>query len=228
MRVAKYRHVEGWSAQKLAAAAGLTRSVIANIENGRRPDVTVGELTKIAFALRVPLVALMLPVDRPFDQVQTGNSDHTVAGVVKWITGNARIFDGLGPAGIQAHRLLSLADMLWTARRRIQTVRVEIYENAKRCGVDLDRLAFHVDRGEVSDSPAGSELVSIAASESAEEGSRARAQLHAHDEAFGSYRHIEGDFRDIGGDTTDLPQTHELWARLEHGEDTHGVDPATS
>ncbi|WP_165906050.1 helix-turn-helix domain-containing protein [Agromyces badenianii] len=65
-RIAKYRKLEGWSAQKLADAAELTRSVVTNIENGRRPDVTVSELLAISIALRVPPAALLFDVERPF------------------------------------------------------------------------------------------------------------------------------------------------------------------
>ena len=64
-RVAKYRKMEGLSAQKLAEEAGLTRSIVANIENGRRDDLTVRELLSISEALRVPPAALLFDVTRP-------------------------------------------------------------------------------------------------------------------------------------------------------------------
>lgn len=65
-RIRALRTAHGWSAQRLADAVfalGVpwSRSVVANVESGRRPDVTVDELFAVAQALRVSPVALMLP-----------------------------------------------------------------------------------------------------------------------------------------------------------------------
>lgn len=67
MNVARYRKAEGISAAELAekAGEGLTRSVIANLENGRKDDVSVKQLMAISFALHVPPALLVADVFRP-------------------------------------------------------------------------------------------------------------------------------------------------------------------
>jgi transcriptional regulator with XRE-family HTH domain len=57
-RLKTVRRVRGWSAQRLADECGVSRSVIANIENGRKRDVTVDELVAFVAALRVPVSVL--------------------------------------------------------------------------------------------------------------------------------------------------------------------------
>lgn len=65
--VARYRKAEGISAAELAerAGEGLTRSVIANLENGRKDDITVRQLMAISHALHVPPVLLVADVFNP-------------------------------------------------------------------------------------------------------------------------------------------------------------------
>jgi transcriptional regulator with XRE-family HTH domain len=72
-RVAHYRRLNRYSAEQLAAAsgAGLTREIIANIETGRRKDIGINQLMAMAVTLRVPLVALLLPLDDPGQTVLT-------------------------------------------------------------------------------------------------------------------------------------------------------------
>jgi transcriptional regulator with XRE-family HTH domain len=65
-RIARYRKIEGWSAQRLADESGLTRSVVTNIENGRRSDLTVSELLAVADALGLPPTAILLDLRRPW------------------------------------------------------------------------------------------------------------------------------------------------------------------
>ncbi|MFF1574122.1 helix-turn-helix domain-containing protein [Leifsonia sp. NPDC058292] len=89
-RIAKYRRIEGWSAQKLAEESGLSRSVITNIENGRKEDVTVRELLAMSEALRVPPAALMYPIDRPLQPATPNEEDEPgfaprVIDLVEWI-----------------------------------------------------------------------------------------------------------------------------------------------
>lgn len=62
LNIARYRKAEGLSASELSdkVGEGLTRSVIANLENGRKEDVTVKQLIALAVTLRVPPVALVV------------------------------------------------------------------------------------------------------------------------------------------------------------------------
>ncbi|MFB6989128.1 helix-turn-helix domain-containing protein [Streptomyces sp. NPDC056304] len=65
--VRRHRQEQGLSAQQLADACealggNLPRTVISNIENGRRGNVTVAEVALLAAALHVPPTALVYPV----------------------------------------------------------------------------------------------------------------------------------------------------------------------
>ncbi|TQS87749.1 XRE family transcriptional regulator [Arthrobacter sp. TS-15] len=68
-RIGTFRRREGLSAQDLAEDSGMSRSVIANIETGRREDITVSELMALSKALRVPPVAILFDVTRPLAPV---------------------------------------------------------------------------------------------------------------------------------------------------------------
>ncbi|MFE2559862.1 helix-turn-helix domain-containing protein [Streptomyces sp. NPDC059352] len=63
----RHRELRGMSAQDLAdecakIGAPIQRSVIANLENGRRASVGVAEVLAFAAALRIPPITLMLPL----------------------------------------------------------------------------------------------------------------------------------------------------------------------
>lgn len=73
VRVAKYRELRNFTAAQLAElipSPGLSRSVIVNIENGRKRDLTSSELMQVASGLRVPVIALLIDMDDPWAQVQ--------------------------------------------------------------------------------------------------------------------------------------------------------------
>ena len=76
-RIAHYRRAAGIrSTEELAARIGnprITDSVLRNIETGRKADVTVSQLVDIAWALRVPLTVLLVPMERPLDPVDLPN-----------------------------------------------------------------------------------------------------------------------------------------------------------
>ncbi|MFD8770102.1 helix-turn-helix domain-containing protein [Microbacterium oxydans] len=65
-RIAYYRKARGISAAELAerAGGGLTRSVIANLENGRKVDLSVQQLFAIAEVLNVPASSIVGAGDR--------------------------------------------------------------------------------------------------------------------------------------------------------------------
>jgi transcriptional regulator with XRE-family HTH domain len=68
-RVAELRKQRGWTAQELAdrckavGASELNRSVIANIESGRRKYVTVDEAAVLAYVLNVAPLHLLVPIE---------------------------------------------------------------------------------------------------------------------------------------------------------------------
>ncbi|NNC10671.1 helix-turn-helix transcriptional regulator [Planctomonas sp. JC2975] len=94
-RLARYRRLAGMSAQQLSDALGgqLSRVMIANIERGSKKDVTVDQILAIAYALQVPPVVLMVPVEEPMRWVRVidGRQKGTVANLragalAEWIT----------------------------------------------------------------------------------------------------------------------------------------------
>ena len=74
-RIKELRLRRGWSAEALAQRCRdlgmpeLNRSVIANIESGRRKYVTVDEAFAVAYALEVALVHLLVPTDLDASEV---------------------------------------------------------------------------------------------------------------------------------------------------------------
>lgn len=70
LNIARYRKVERLSAADLAerAGEGLTRSVIANLENGRKDDLSLKQLLALARALRVPPTFLVVDMFSPGEQ----------------------------------------------------------------------------------------------------------------------------------------------------------------
>jgi transcriptional regulator with XRE-family HTH domain len=66
-RIAYYRKLENMSGDELAQRAGngVTRAVLANIETGRKKDLSVVHLTAIAVALGVPPTALLFDLTKP-------------------------------------------------------------------------------------------------------------------------------------------------------------------
>ncbi|TQO20320.1 helix-turn-helix protein [Rhodoglobus vestalii] len=84
-RIAHYRKLAKLSAEELAERAGfgLTRSIIANLENGRKEDLTVRQLIAVAFVLGVTPAALVFDLLDPYgystlietetDTIQTQN-----------------------------------------------------------------------------------------------------------------------------------------------------------
>jgi transcriptional regulator with XRE-family HTH domain len=66
-RIAQYRKERGLNGDELARRAGngVTRAVLANIETGRKKDLSIVHLTAVAVALGVPPVALLWDVKQP-------------------------------------------------------------------------------------------------------------------------------------------------------------------
>ena len=96
--IARYRRAEGLSARELAERASLTRSVVANIENGRKTDITIREWLSLAQALRVPPTSLLADVEQPFSRnpyfpenlaVNSRNID-----LIDWVAGVETAADG--------------------------------------------------------------------------------------------------------------------------------------
>jgi Predicted transcriptional regulators len=68
-KVADLRKTQGLSAQKLADYSGLSRSVITNLENGRKGEVTVTELMSLGKGLGISPLLLLIDPDSPYEKV---------------------------------------------------------------------------------------------------------------------------------------------------------------
>lgn len=117
-RLGKYRRVAGLSAQELSDNLGgsLSRGVIANIESGRKTDVTIDQLIELSWALGVPPVALALPIEQPFSWVSVGdNQSRRVLEVMGWMNSI--------PEAFQRDRAAHQTEAGVVARNRIRVLR---------------------------------------------------------------------------------------------------------
>ena len=93
-RLAKYRKMAGLSARELSDKlhGEVSRGVIANIESGRKTDVTIDQLFAFAWALDIPPVALALPLEEPerfvaLTKSETGFEAERSRYLVRWFLG---------------------------------------------------------------------------------------------------------------------------------------------
>lgn len=95
--IKRWRDKRGLSAQQLADACHalghpVPRSVIANLESGRRETITAAELVVLARALDVPPVELLYPLGQvPAVEVVPGRSVATDEALL-WFTGRRDLF----------------------------------------------------------------------------------------------------------------------------------------
>jgi len=90
--VRRFRDERGMSAQDVADACAklgypIARSVIANLENGRRSTVDLAELLILAKVLDVPPVALLVPVGEVGDMEVLPGQVYSTDEALQWITG---------------------------------------------------------------------------------------------------------------------------------------------
>ncbi|WP_281640528.1 helix-turn-helix domain-containing protein [Aurantimicrobium minutum] len=99
-RLANYRRMANLSAQELsdATTGKITRTVISNIENGRKTDVSIDEVIHLSLALGIPPVALALPIEEPFKEfeISYGLSSNT-GELMLWFQGNSTGFGAFRP-----------------------------------------------------------------------------------------------------------------------------------
>ena len=133
-RLRELRTRRGWSAERLAeecareGADGLNRSVIANIESGRRKYVTVDEALLLAWVLDVAPIHLLVPTepDPEFesDYYLIGENVLPHAAAREWIRGR------LAPASRDARVYYSeVPKEEWTTR---QPTDEEVEERGRR------------------------------------------------------------------------------------------------
>jgi transcriptional regulator with XRE-family HTH domain len=86
-RVAFYRKKLKLSAEELAdrAGQGLSRSIIANLENGRKDDVTVQQLISLAYHLGVSPADLAFDLKSPYKYMEISSAGGRVISAPVWI-----------------------------------------------------------------------------------------------------------------------------------------------
>lgn len=94
-----HRKRRGLSAQQLAnecASLGypVPRSVLANLESGRRETISLAELLVLSAALRVPLLLLLFPVGRTERIAPLPNIDVSPWDALQWAVGNRTLPSG--------------------------------------------------------------------------------------------------------------------------------------
>jgi transcriptional regulator with XRE-family HTH domain len=96
-RVAMYRKLLGVTGDELAERAGngITRAVLANIETGRKKDLSIVHLTALSIALGVPLAALLFDIQHPLvaNSIGVTRDDGEPARnyeAVAWLSGELR------------------------------------------------------------------------------------------------------------------------------------------
>jgi len=168
------------SAERLSARCkelglNINRSVLANLENGRRPTISVAELLILAKALEVPPVELITPVDHadieilpdvhmdPWDALLWigGKEDPNVdwirvhdGQVREWLEAAAR----LGPSGPPRPPGLGpdpMEHVLEDARRSMEKRLVQIRKTMRKLGIRLPALPAelrHIDAPEETES----------------------------------------------------------------------------
>ncbi|MBN1172709.1 MAG: helix-turn-helix domain-containing protein [Micromonosporaceae bacterium] len=101
MSVRRHRSARGWTQPQLAERcqeAGLRwdRSIIANVEAGRRASVSLQEVLTLAYVFGVPPLLLLFPVGRSSEiEILPGQSVNTWA-AAKWFTGEGQFPRGIG------------------------------------------------------------------------------------------------------------------------------------
>ena len=95
MQIAKYRRLAKVSAEELAQRAGngLTRSMLANLENGRKKDLTTTQLIAVAVSLGVSPADLLVDLFDPYriEDIELGEATISPAQLhlYRWIGGRA-------------------------------------------------------------------------------------------------------------------------------------------
>ncbi|KQR85194.1 helix-turn-helix domain-containing protein [Microbacterium sp. Leaf179] len=213
-RIKRYRQMNKMSAQKLADATGLTRSIIANIESGRRSDLLFSELIALSEALRVAPAAIVFPVESPFSPAPFGSLKETVAQAIENLVGaGGSDFWLETPAGELTSDLLSVGRLLAASRSRLDNLRADIRLRVVSASgeEELGQIAVLLDAGRASEG----ESVRMLTVRSGDD--RMQYLARQHDFEFERCAELEAQFRKVGGDPGQTPGTEEGWSHWEFG-----------
>lgn len=210
-RIRRYRQMNKMSAQKLADAAGLTRSIVANIESGRRSDLLLSELMALSDALRVPPAALMFPVETPFSPAPLSQHGETVAQAIENFVGlgGSEYWDATA-AGELTSDLLTIGRMVAASRSRLDSIRADIRSRIGTSGeAILGEIALLLDAGLASEG----EAVRVLTAASGDD--RMQYLARQHDFEYQRYVELDARFRKVGGDPGKTLSTEEGWSHWE-------------
>jgi transcriptional regulator with XRE-family HTH domain len=116
-RVAAYRRAANMTAEQLAEAVGggLTRTAVAKLENGHRVEVSTELLVQLSWALHVPPLNLLMPLEEPFANIAVGNMASTTEGLGYWLLGVDLPDSEVGGASVVANAVHNQYRILATA-----------------------------------------------------------------------------------------------------------------
>lgn len=148
-RVAAYRRVAGMTAEQLAEAVGggMTRTAVAKLENGHRVEVSTELLVQIAWALHVPPLALLFPLEEPNAVIELPEASGTSETLGYWIQGisipdaDEGIAQKLGNAIHSEHRRLVVNSL-----DLLGSIQTQITERGSLSKAEADELSSVTDR----------------------------------------------------------------------------------
>ena len=139
------------SAQNVSEACSkvgyqIPRNTIANLENGRKAEVTLAEVMTLAAALRVPPVQLIFP-DLPEGQCEFLPGETTTAlHALKWFTGEAAFRDRLPTSDSPDYHMALVRELDHSAARhmdlRAQLEKVRADVAAGRVDAEIHKVVI--------------------------------------------------------------------------------------
>ncbi|MGI5214947.1 helix-turn-helix domain-containing protein [Plantactinospora sp. CA-290183] len=158
--VKRHRQARSMSAQQLADACAelghpIARSVLANLENGRRPTISVPELLVLALALQVPPMLLIVPLGHAESVEVAPGVAVPATEAMRWIRGEAWVLkpppEGADGSAVVAsfvthHSELSRWEWARYYASRIRSGEIEGTEQeAERHDADAERSLAHLE-----------------------------------------------------------------------------------
>ena len=140
--IRRHRLSAGMSAQQLSDAcaalgANIPRTVISNIENGRRTNVSVAEVLVFARALGVPPIALIFPAGYVAEVEYMPGRRTDVAQAIDWFAGEIGINEKTRLADLPRQEwALTVAREHRRLERRITSIYRSIWEEGTQLGFE--------------------------------------------------------------------------------------------
>lgn len=153
-RIAYYRKLNGWSAERLAQEAGdgVTRAILAQLEAGRRESLSVQQFCAVSIALGLPPAALLSDAFRPMEEVERppslgGDGTQTMPSgqLLIWAAGYGEERSEL-PSAKRWHRLLALLTDHFSSIDQMLDAIGRALPEEQRTSDDWTRMIFNIGR----------------------------------------------------------------------------------